>query len=95
MRRYEFAASATHDLADIHGHILQQDAMTASLIIDRIQETVENLCAFPQIGKRDERRDIWVFGGSPKNPFRIVYRFDDKRIRVVRIFRSSRTTVHY
>lgn len=95
MRQFEFAPAADADLVKIHQRIFEQDAATTSLVVDRIEETVESVCVFPQIGKQTKRPSVWVFGGTPKNPFRITYQFDDETVTVLRIFRASRRDIHF
>lgn len=93
MRKFEFSGKAKSDLTEIYGHIFEQDALTASLIVGRIEETVNSLCVFPKIGKRTTKLGVWVFSGSRKFPFRIAYRFDEDRVTILRIFRVSRENV--
>ena len=93
MRRFEYAPRADADLVAIYEHIATQDPSTAVLVIDRIEETVDQLCIFPRMGKPTAKPEIWVFDGSRKSSFRITYRFDDEMVTVVRIFRASRQTI--
>ena len=95
MRRYSFAPRAKADLADIHQHIFDQDPTTATLVGERIQETVKSICVFPQMGKETAHPGRWVFGGSGRSPFRIAYRFDDEQVVVLRVFRASRQGVEF
>ena len=93
MLRFEYSGKAKSDLTEIYDHIFEQDALTASLIVDRIEETVNSLCIFPEIGKRTTKLDVLAFGGSRKCPFRIAYRFDEDRVTILRIFRTRRENV--
>lgn len=93
MRKFEYSGSAKSDLSEIYDHIFQQDALTASLIVDRIEETINSLCIFPEIGKETSKHDVWLYKGSRKCPFRIAYRFDKSRLTILRIFRTSREDV--
>lgn len=95
MRRYSFTTRAKADLANIHRHIFDQDPTTATLVGERIQETVKSLCTFPQMGKETTRPGCWVFGGSGRSPFRITYRFDDENVIVLRVFRTCRQHIQY
>ncbi|WP_299735276.1 type II toxin-antitoxin system RelE/ParE family toxin [uncultured Roseobacter sp.] len=95
MRRFEFAPSANADLVEIHERIAQQDAVTASLVAGRIEETVESLCVFPEMGKQTKREGVWVFGGTARNPFRVTYRFNKNTVTVMRIFRASRNDIQF
>jgi len=95
MRRFEYTDAAKQDLAKIHERIVQQDAVTASLVVDRIEETIQSVCVFPQMGKLTKQSSVWVFGGSRKCPFRITYRFDDEVVSVVRIFRAKRESIQF
>ena len=95
MRQFRYSARAKRDLAEIHGHVFVQDAMTASLVVDRIEETIRSVCVFPQIGKETGVQGVWVFGGAAKSPFRITYSFNDERVSVVRIFRAQRAHIQH
>ena len=95
MRRPNYASCAKVDLTAIFERILLQDPPTAGLVVDRIEQTVDSICVFPQIGKPTNRSDIWVFGGSQKSPFRITYRFDNESVTVIRIFRASREHIQF
>lgn len=95
MRRFEYTAIARRDLAEIHERIFDQDETTAALVVDRIQQTVESISALPTIGKPVGQAGTWVFGGSPKSPFRITYRSIEDCVFIVRIFRARRKNIQF
>ncbi len=63
---------------------------TAVRLLRGVIDCLEELAAFPELG-----RIVPEFGQSwlrelVRPPLRIVYRFDDDRVRVVRVWRSER-----
>lgn len=90
MRKVEYSLRSQADVEDIFNWVAQQDGPTAILVVDRIEETVLNVATFPQMGKTTAKSGVFVFGGSRKHPFRIIYRFSNERLTVVRVFRSQR-----
>ena len=95
MRALEYAPQAKADLHDIYSRILDQDPNTAALVVERIEATAERLCVFPQMGKETRKRQVWVFGGSSKSPFRITYSFNDETVTVLRVFRANRQHIQF
>lgn len=93
MRRasISFAASALADLeAILAWYADQQVPAVGQRLVAEIVERVERLGDYPERG-----RIVPEFGNPSLRelihpPFRIVYRYDRERIRVVRIWRSER-----
>jgi plasmid stabilization system protein ParE len=90
-RQITFAISAFHDLAAIRDWYKdQQTPDTGKRLVSEIISQVERLADFPESGRvvpefgiSNLREVIWP-------PFRVVYRFDGNKIRVVRVWRSER-----
>lgn len=95
MRKVSFASQAQADITEIFDWIVSQDAPTACLVVDRIEDTAVNIATFPQIGKATSRANVFVFGGSRKLPFRITYSYDDQSVTILRVFRTGRRTIQF
>lgn len=86
-----FAESAVRDLEDTLAWYASQDApQVGDRLVRHVIEQVEQIAAFPESG-----RIVPEFGAPRlreliRPPFRIVYRLDDDRVRVVRVWRSER-----
>lgn len=86
-----FAASAVSDLEEIREWYTEQLVPeVGERLIREVIAQVERLADFPESG-----RIVPEFGIVPLReiihpPFRIVYRLDDLRVRVVRVWRSER-----
>lgn len=86
-----FAESALRDLEEIKAWYAEQGvADIGERLIAEVFQRVETLADHPDIG-----RVVPEFGQSFLReliypPFRIVYRHDTKRVRVVRVWRSER-----
>jgi plasmid stabilization system protein ParE len=89
-----FAASAVQDLEAIRAWYEEQGVPdVGQKILAKIITRIEALRAHPDLG-----RVVPEFGQSflrelLSPPFRIVYRRDAHRVRVVRIWRSERTLI--
>lgn len=77
---------AQRDLEELYDYIAQHDAPgKAAQVLDRIEETLERLCAFPErgtypkellaLGMRDYRQIYF-------KPYRMIYRIMERRIYV-------------
>ena len=86
-----FAASAVRDLEEIKAWYTGQGVSDiGERLVAEVFQGVETLADHPDIG-----RVVPEFGQSFLReliypPFRIVYRHDKKRVRVVRVWRSER-----
>jgi plasmid stabilization system protein ParE len=90
-RRVTFAESAVADLEAIRAWYAAQSVPdVGDRLVHDIVDQAGRLADFPESG-----RVVPEFG-TPRlrevirPPFRIVYRFDDGRVRIVRVWRSER-----
>ena len=90
-RRVTFADSAVRDLQQIRDWYAGQDVPdVGQRLVGEVVARAERLADFPESG-----RVVPEFG-SPQlrevihPPFRIVYRLDPERVRVVRVWRGER-----
>jgi len=90
-RRVTFAASALTDLETARRWYAEQGAAeVGERLLREIVAAVERLAEFPESG-----RVVPEFGATQLRevihpPFRIVYRIDAERVRIVRVWRSER-----
>jgi len=90
-RHVSFAASAVEDLEAIRAWYAEQQVLEVGerllreviAQVERLADFPESGCAVPELGSAQLREVIHP-------PFRIVYRLDDNRVRVVRVWRSER-----
>ena len=86
-----FADSAVSDLQDILAYYEEQSVpgvgkrLVAGIIAD-----IELLKEQPDMGRVVSEFDIEFLRELIRPPFRIVYRRDKKRVRIVRVWRSDR-----
>lgn len=86
-----FAVSAVEDLEDIRAwYADQQIPDVGERLIEEVVSRVEQLADYPESG-----RVVPEFGAAHLReiihpPFRIVYRLDKTRVRIVRVWRSER-----
>jgi len=86
-----FAESAVADLEDIRAWYAELGVPdVGERLLREVVSQAERLAEFPESG-----RVVPEFGIAPLReiihpPFRIVYRVDPKRVRVVRVWRSER-----
>ena len=91
LRRISLAASAVADLEEMRAWYSAQQVpeVGARLLrevvahVERLAEYPESGCVVPEIGLSPLREIVHP-------PLRIVYRLDDDRMRVVRVWRSER-----
>ena len=89
--RITFAVSAVHDLEAIRSwYAGQQIPKVGERLIKEVFLAVERLADFPMSG-----RIVPEFGNVHLReiiypPFRIVYRIDERSVRIVRVWRSER-----
>jgi len=86
-----FAESAVADLEDIRAWYAELEVPeVGERLLREVVSRVERLAEFPESG-----RVVPEFGIAPLReiihpPFRIVYRLDEGRVRVARVWRSER-----
>ena len=86
-----FAASAVNDLEAIRTwYVDQQIPTVGEKLLREIISQVERLADFPESGRIVPEFGIANLREIIYSPFRIVYRFDENRMRVVRVWRSER-----
>ena len=89
--RISFAASAVADLEAIRSWYAGQQALeVGERLLREIVAHVERLADFPESGRVVPEFGLVQLREIIHPPFRIVYRFDQDRVRVVRVWRSER-----
>ena len=89
--RISFAASAVADLEAIRSwYAGQQAPEVGERLLREIVAHVEQLVDFPESGRMVPEFGLVQLREIIHPPFRIVYRFDQDRGRVVRVWRSER-----
>ena len=90
-RRISFAESAVNDLEEIRDwYVRQQVPETGERLIRKVFYQIERLSDFPESGRIVPEFDLDNLREIIYPPFRLVYRLDQKRIRIVRVWRSER-----
>ena len=89
--RISFAASAVADLEAIRAwYADQQVPEVGERLLREVVAHVERLADFPESGRVVPEFDFVRLREIIHPPFRIVYRIDAERVRVVRVWRSER-----
>mgnify|MGYP002335902038 CR=1 FL=1 len=89
--RLSFAESAVSDLEAISEYYKEQGAPEAGRrIVEALIEQTEKLSIYPDIGRVVPEYDTDHLREVIYPPFRVVYRRDKSRVRIVRIWRSER-----
>jgi toxin ParE1/3/4 len=89
--RISLAESAVSDLENVRSwHVSQSAPEIGERLVREIVDSLAQLARFPESG-----RVVPEFGQPSlreliRSPFRIVYRLDGDRVRVVRVWRSDR-----
>lgn len=90
-RKLSFADSAVKDLVDIRQwYEAQQVPDIGERLLREIVDQVERLADFPESGRIVPEFGVAQLREIIHPPFRIVYRLDDDRVRIVRVWRSER-----
>ena len=90
-RAITFAASAFDDLEAIRAwYIDQQVPDVGKRLLKEIITQIERLAGFPESGRIMPEFGIANLREIIHAPFRIVYRLDGNRVRVIRTWRSER-----
>ncbi|MBN2398485.1 MAG: type II toxin-antitoxin system RelE/ParE family toxin [Deltaproteobacteria bacterium] len=90
-RAVTFAESAVKDLEEIRDWYIDQGAPDAGeKLVGEIIAQVERLADFPESGRIVPEFEIVPLREIIFPPFRIVYRLDKNRVRIVRVWRSER-----
>ncbi len=86
-----FSGSAVDDLEDIRRHYDELSAPEAAeRFLSEILKNIEKLKRFPLAGRVVPEFGVEFLREVVVPPFRIVYRVDPGRVRVVRVGRSER-----
>jgi addiction module RelE/StbE family toxin len=86
-----FAISAVTDLEDIQGYYDNEAAPhVGKRLTGEIIAEIERLADHPLSGRVVHEFNIEHLREIIHPPFRIVYKYDKKRVRIVRIWRSER-----
>jgi toxin ParE1/3/4 len=89
--RISFATSAFQDLEEIRGWYLKLEVPeVGERLLQEIVATVERLAEFPESGRVVPELGVPQLREIIHPPFRIVYRLDKARVRIVRVWRSER-----
>jgi toxin ParE1/3/4 len=89
--RVSFAASAVADLEEMRAwYADQQVADVGERLLREVITQVERLADFPESGRVVPEFGLVQLREIVHPPYRIVYRLDDYRVRVVRVWRSER-----
>ncbi|MGV8080022.1 MAG: type II toxin-antitoxin system RelE/ParE family toxin [Syntrophales bacterium] len=90
-RRITFAASAVRDLESISSwYTNQQVPAVGEKLLREIISNIERLADFPESGRIVPEFGIANLREIVFPPFRIVYRLDESRVRIIRVWRSER-----
>ena len=86
-----FAVSAVEDLEDIRSWYQDQNVPeVGEKLIGQVISSVERLSEFPESGRIVPEFGVAHLREIIMPPFRIVYRLDKMRVRIVRVWRSER-----
>lgn len=86
-----FAISAVTDLEDIQEYYTKENVPhTGKRLVGEVIAQIERLADHPLSGRIVPEFNVEHLREIIHPPFRIVYRYDTKRVRVVRIWRSER-----
>lgn len=86
-----FAVSAVEDLEEIRAwYADQQVAEVGERLIGEVLSQVERLADVPESGRMVPEFAVVNLREIIHPPFRIVYRLDKVRVRIVRVWRSER-----
>ena len=89
-----FAESAVTDLEEIKQWYTEQGVPDVGVrVIREIVERIESLRDHPEMGRIVPEFDQQFLRELIEPPFRIVYRHESKRVRIVRVWRSERQLV--
>ena len=90
-RRVSFAPSALTNLEEIRSwYADEQVPEVGERLVREIVAAVLRLADFPESGRMVPEFGLGQLRKIIHPPFRIVYRLDEERVRVVRVWRSER-----
>jgi len=86
-----FAESALRDLEDVQAWYVEQGVPDVGIrLVTEIFQRIQTLRNHPDIGRVVPEFEQTFLRELIHPPFRIVYRCDPKRLRIVRVWRSER-----
>lgn len=86
-----FARSAFYDLEEILAWYAEQGVPdVGKRLVAEVIASVERLADFPESGRIVPEFEVTWLREIIQPPFRIVYRLDNRRVRIVRVWRSER-----
>lgn len=86
-----FAGSAVSDLEDIRAYYTEQEVPdVGERLVAEIVTHIEKLSEYPDMGRVVPEFDLEYLRELIHPPFRIVYRLDRNKVRIVRVWRSER-----
>ena len=89
--KISFAHSAVADLEEVLEFYEEQDLpQVGERLVRNVIKDVELLSEQPDMGRIVPEFDLYYLRELIRPPFRIVYRRDSNRIRIVRVWRSER-----
>lgn len=89
--KVSIAESALADLEEILRYYRDRDAEgSGRQVVGTILRRIEQLAPYPESGRIVPEFDAPFLRELIEPPFRIVYRHDKDRVRVVRVWRSAR-----
>jgi toxin ParE1/3/4 len=90
-RKITFAESAVQDIEAIRAWYADQNvASVGERVIREVISSVERLSLFPESGRIVPEFQIPNLREVIHPPFRIVYRLEDNKVRIVRVWRSEK-----
>jgi toxin ParE1/3/4 len=90
-RSVSFAESAVRDLEEIRNwYVLRGTAETGVRLVRDLVDLASQLAYFPESGRVVPEFEAAWLRELIHPPFRLVYRLDGERVRVVRVWRSQR-----
>jgi toxin ParE1/3/4 len=86
-----FAVSAVEDLEEVRAwYVSQQVPEVGGRLIGEVVSQVERLTELPECGRIVPEFGVATLREIIHPPFRIVYRLEKARVRIVRVWRSER-----
>ncbi len=86
-----FTESATQDLVEMRAWYASRGVPdVGARLVAEVMARVEQLALFPESGRQVPEFEVPWLRELIHPPFRIVYRLDADRVRVVRVWRSER-----
>lgn len=86
-----FAESALRDLEEVRTWYTEQGVPeVGARLVEEVLQRIQALADYPDMGRMVPEFDQPFLRELIHPPFRIVYRHDPQRVRIVRVWRSER-----